>query len=110
VSTNVWPRTRVLGCGCPGEPEAPSRRSAVIFPAYPGQPSGAELARQAALGIRPRKDYVELARALDADFINPSYMAEQASRVGRELASRMGILAGEWYEAYAARMGRVGEP
>jgi glycosyltransferase involved in cell wall biosynthesis len=83
--------------------EAPDGRSAVIIPGYPGQPSGAELARQAALGTRPRRDYVEVARALDADIIDPCYMAEQASPVGRVLASRAGILAGELYEAYAAR-------
>jgi len=83
--------------------EAPNGRSAVIVPGYPGQPSGAELARQAALGARPRRDYVEVARALDADIIDPSYMAEQASPVGRVLAHRVSILAGELYEAYVAR-------
>jgi glycosyltransferase involved in cell wall biosynthesis len=103
MSTNVRPHTGVGGRGRWGAPEVPTRRSAVIVPGYLGQPSGAELARRAALGTRPRKDYVELARALDADIIDPSYMAEQASRAGRALASRMGILAGELYEAYAAR-------
>lgn len=78
-------------------------RSAVIVPGYPGQPSAAELARQAALGTRPRKDYVELARALDAEIIDASYMTEQASPIGRALANRAGFLIGELYEAFAAR-------
>ncbi len=84
-------------------PHPANGRGAVIVPGYRGQPSGAELARQAALGTRPRKDYVEVARALDADIIDPSYMAEQASPVGRALAIRAGILAGELYEAFAGR-------
>jgi glycosyltransferase involved in cell wall biosynthesis len=84
-------------------PEAPNGRSAIIVPGYPGQPSGAELARQAALGARPRKDYVELASVLDADIIDASYMREQASPIGRALAKRAGLLAGELYEAFAAR-------
>jgi glycosyltransferase involved in cell wall biosynthesis len=83
--------------------KTPNGRSAVIVPGYPGQPSGAELARQAALGTRPRKDYVEVARALDADVVDTSYMAEQASPAGRMLANRAGILVGELYEAYVAR-------
>jgi glycosyltransferase involved in cell wall biosynthesis len=81
----------------------PDGRSAVIVPGYPGQPSGAELARLAALGTRSRRNYVEVARRLDAEIIDPSYMAERASRVGRALANRAGILPGELYEAYAAR-------
>jgi glycosyltransferase involved in cell wall biosynthesis len=85
------------------EPEAANHRSAIIVPGYPGQPSGEELARQAALGNRPRKDYVELARVLDADIIDASYMADQASPVGRALADRAGLLAGVLYEAFAAR-------
>lgn len=87
-------------------PNVPNGRSAVIVPGYLSQPSGAELSRQAALGVRPRKDYVEVARALDADIIDPAYMAEQASAAGRALASRgnrVGILTGELYEAYVAR-------
>jgi glycosyltransferase involved in cell wall biosynthesis len=83
--------------------KVPNGRSAVIVPGYPGQPSGAELARQAALGTRPRKDYVEVARALDADIVDACYMAEQASPIGRVLANRVGILVGELYEAYVAR-------
>lgn len=91
----ISPRTRAW--------PPPNGRSAVIVPGYPGQPSGAELAREAALGTRPRKDYVEVARALDADIVDARYMAEQASPVGRMLANRAGILAGELYDAYVAR-------
>lgn len=90
-----------IGNGC--VPDIPNGRSAVIVPGGPGQPSGAELRRQAALGTRPRKDYVEVACALDADIIDAAYMAGQASAVGRALAQRAGVLAGELYEAYVAR-------
>ena len=106
--TNNRPRTGAVSRGHrrsrhEGGHEAPDGRSAVIVPGYPGQPSGAELARQAALGTRSRRNYVEVARRLDAEIIDPSYMAERASRVGRALANRAGILPGELYEAYAAR-------
>lgn len=84
-------------------PDVANGRSAVIVPGYPGQPSGAELSRQADLGTRPRKDYVEVARALDADIIDYAYMEEQASAVGRALANRAGNLVGELYESYVAR-------
>jgi len=84
-------------------PAPAEARSAVIVPGYPGQPSGAELARQAAAGTRPRKDYVEVARALDADILDPWYMTERASPVGRALANRAGVLIGELYEAFSAR-------
>ena len=84
-------------------PDIPNGRSAIIVPGFPGQPSGAELQRQAALGNRPRKDYVEVASALDADIIDPAYMAGEASAVGRALAKRAGVLAGELYEACVAR-------
>ena len=105
--TNSRPRTGAVSRGRRPRhkdiSEAPTGRSAVIVPGYPGQPSGAELARQAALGIRSRRNYVEVASALDAEIIDPSYMAERASRAGRVVANRAGILAGELYEAYAAR-------
>jgi glycosyltransferase involved in cell wall biosynthesis len=84
-------------------PAVRNGRSAIIVPGYPGQPSGAELRRLAVLGVRPRKDYVEAARALDADIIDSAYMAGQASAVGRALAKRAGVLAGELYEACVVR-------
>ena len=44
-----------------------NKRIAILPPAYPNMPRSADLARLAAAGERPRKDYVELARVLDAD-------------------------------------------
>jgi glycosyltransferase involved in cell wall biosynthesis len=80
-----------------------TRRSAVIVPGFWGQLSVAELQRLAAAGKRPRKDYVEVARELDADVIDPPFMREEASAVGRWVAVRGGILAGELYEAFVRR-------
>lgn len=83
--------------------KATTGRSVVMVPGYPGQPSAAELARQAALGTRPRVNYVEVARLVDADVMDAYYMAELASPIGRRLASRAGVLAGSLYEAYVIR-------
>jgi glycosyltransferase involved in cell wall biosynthesis len=96
-------RDRRTSAQVPAPEAAADGRSAIIVPGYPGQPSGAELARQAAAGTRPRKDYVELARALDADIVDASYMAERASPIGRAVTNRAGFLAGQLYEAFAAR-------
>lgn len=99
----VMDRGRRASAQVPAPEQAANGRSAIIVPGYPGQPSGAELARHAAAGTRPRKDYVELARALDADIIDASYMTAQASPIGRAMANRAGLLIGELYEAFAAR-------
>ena len=47
-----------------------SGRTAIIVTSTPDSPTCEELERQAAEGIRPRKDYVELAKLLDADVID----------------------------------------
>jgi hypothetical protein len=67
---------------------------------YPGQPSVAELARLAASGERPRKDYVELARAVDGVVIDHHYMAERALTPARAIAARAGLPNGKVAEAF----------
>src|SRR4051794_1943311 len=83
--------------------EKQKRGSAIVVTSYPGQPSCAEIERQASAGERPRKDYVELARVLDAVVIDNHYMAERATPVARMLAGRMGLPAGQVAEAYLRR-------
>jgi glycosyltransferase involved in cell wall biosynthesis len=79
------------------------RRSAVLAPNNPGQPGGPEIARLSALGRMPRRDYVEVARALDADVLDADFMLRAASPTGRAIARHRGVLAGVLYEAYAHR-------
>jgi glycosyltransferase involved in cell wall biosynthesis len=79
------------------------RRGAVLVAAYHGQPSSLRLAALAAEGKRPRKDYVELARALEADVIDFDYLTHCASPLGRAVTRRGGLLAGQLYEALANR-------
>ena len=66
----------------PRRPHEP-RRSLLLVAAYPGQPSAGELERRAAAGERPRKDYVEVARALDADVLDFDYMQRRATPIAR---------------------------
>jgi glycosyltransferase involved in cell wall biosynthesis len=80
-----------------------SHRTLILVQTYPGQPSCADLARQAAAGTRPRKDYVELARRLDADVVDSSYMRERAAPVARIVARRLGLSAGQVAEAFIRR-------
>ena len=72
----------------------------LLVAAYPGQPSVDELERRAAAGERPRKDYVEIARALDADVLDFDHMQHRASRPARLVASRAGVNAGQVLEAF----------
>jgi glycosyltransferase involved in cell wall biosynthesis len=94
-------------------------RSLVMIPAWPGQETCAELERQAAAGERPRSDYIELARALDADVMDMQYMTERASPLARVVAKRIGLPQAQVVEAFAkqkryehvvARADRLGLP
>lgn len=94
-------------------------RSLVIVPAWLGQATPAELGRQAAAGIRPRSDYVELARALDADIIDMHYLTERATGLSRALARPAGVVMAQIIEAFVrqhryehivARADRLGLP
>jgi glycosyltransferase involved in cell wall biosynthesis len=79
------------------------KRSLVVVPAWVGQQSCAEIEREVAAGERPRSDYVELARALDADVMDMQFMEERATRLGRTIRRRAGIWPGQVAEAFARR-------
>jgi len=78
-------------------------RTLILVTTYPGQPSCDELARQAEAGLRPRKDYVELARILGADVVDASYLRERATPLARIVAQRVGPAAGQVVEAFLRR-------
>jgi glycosyltransferase involved in cell wall biosynthesis len=78
-------------------------RSAILVTTHPGDPSCAEYARLAVLDQRPRKDYVELARRLDADVLDCRYMTTRASPLARLVARRAGMPAGQIVEAFVRR-------
>ena len=81
---------------------AASNRSAILVTSHPGQASVEQLEADAAAGRRPRKDYVELARALDADVIDHSFIAAHGHRLARTLAPRSFPVA-QVAEAFARR-------
>ncbi len=69
-------------------------RVAILVTTFPGQTSRAEIARQSAVGERPRKDYVELARVLDrvldgdagADVIDSEWLTTHGHLLARAIA------------------------
>jgi glycosyltransferase involved in cell wall biosynthesis len=75
-------------------------RTAFVIASAFGQPTCDELARQAAAGERPRKDYVELCRALDAELIDGPYMAERATVLARLLARHWRFPIGQVAEVF----------
>jgi glycosyltransferase involved in cell wall biosynthesis len=77
--------------------------SALIVRGWTGQPSVAQLEREAAAGERPRTPYVELAKALLADVIDSEFLAQKAHRASRAAARRMGIVEGQVLEAFLRR-------
>ncbi len=81
------------------------RRTAVFVTSFPDQPSVTELERLAAADARPRKDYIALARALDAEIVDTEYTARRAGRLARVLASRGrdGISLGQIAEGFFRR-------
>jgi glycosyltransferase involved in cell wall biosynthesis len=81
----------------------PAARTAILVTTHPGDPSCAEYARLAARDLQPRKDYVELARRLDADVLDSHYMAAHASPLARLVARRAGMPAGQVVEAFLRR-------
>lgn len=82
-------------------PSAPAR-SAILVTSRPGQPTCSDLERQAAAGERPRRDYVELARRLDADVIDAEWMALRAAPLARRVA-RVDMAAGQIVEGFLRR-------
>lgn len=77
--------------------------SALLVVSYPGEPSSEELERLAMEGSRPRKDYVEVARALGADIIDAHYMTHRASPLARFAAGRIGMPVGQVVEGFLKR-------
>src|SRR5690349_14759307 len=82
----------------PGLKRPVTGRSAIMVSAWAGQPTVDELEREAAAGLRPRKDYVEIARRLEADVIDGQYMADRARPFARRIASRIGMEQGQVLE------------
>jgi glycosyltransferase involved in cell wall biosynthesis len=80
-------------------------RTLIMVPAWNGQETLAELDRQAVAGARPRVDYVELARVLDADVLDMPYMTHRAGRLARAVARWAGIVPAQIVEAFL-RQGR----
>jgi glycosyltransferase involved in cell wall biosynthesis len=62
-------------------------RTAIVVTAWRGQPHRRELELAAARGERPRVDYVELARRLDADVVDAAYQTSSTGRAARALAT-----------------------
>ncbi len=82
-------------------------RNLVMVPAWPGQLTCGELTRLARTGERPRTDYVELARALDADVLDMEFLNTRATGVARRLARHVGTPTAQVAEAFLRR-GRYG--
>jgi glycosyltransferase involved in cell wall biosynthesis len=80
-------------------------RCLVMVPAWRGQQTRAQLERQVESGERPRSDYVELARAINADIMDMQYMTERATPVARTVAKRFGVVPAQLVEAFL-RQGR----
>jgi glycosyltransferase involved in cell wall biosynthesis len=71
----------------------------MLIGSFPGQPTCAELQRQAAAGERPRKDYVELARALGAEVVDDSYLNKKSAPLVRIIERVVGRPAAQVVEA-----------
>lgn len=67
------------------------------------QPTLDALEREAAAGVRPRKDYVELTKLLGADVIDAEYMHRRATVAARLVRRVAGMAAGQVTEAFLRR-------
>src|SRR5437762_18843 len=94
-------------------------RSLIMVPAWKGQQTTGELDREAAAGLRPRTDYVELAKAIDADVMDMRYLTECATPAGRLVNRLAGPVPAQVVEGFArqrryghvvARADRLGLP
>jgi glycosyltransferase involved in cell wall biosynthesis len=77
--------------------------TAILVTSHPGQASTEELERLAAIGERPRKDYVELARLLGADVIDGHHIEAQGTWLSKLLVKYAGLPAGQVCEAFLRR-------
>lgn len=78
-------------------------RTAIILTGTPDSPTCAELERLAAAGVRPRKDYVELAKLLDADVIDRHWMDARARRLSSLARPLAGLPAAQVVEGFLRR-------
>jgi glycosyltransferase involved in cell wall biosynthesis len=78
-------------------------RNLIMVPAWPGQQTCAQLTHLAAAGERPRTDYVELARALQADVMDMEYLEQRASPAVHVLVRRVGTAPAQVAEAFLRR-------
>lgn len=78
------------------------QRAAILVTSYPGDATVDELERAAAEGRRPRKDYVELAKLLDAEVVDIHHLEQRAVPAARA-AARAGVWAGQVVEAFVRR-------
>lgn len=83
--------------------DSDERESAIIVRGWAGQPSPAELTRLAETGDRPKTPYVELARAIDADVIDATYLAHNGHAVSRRVGRRVGLVDGQVVETFLRR-------
>jgi glycosyltransferase involved in cell wall biosynthesis len=82
-------------------------RTAIVVSSALGGIRRQELERKAALGERPRKDYVELARLLDADIIDGEHMAEASGALSRLIAAKAHFRGGQISEIALQRRYRT---
>ncbi len=81
----------------------PAATTAILVTSHPGQKTLQELERLALAGERPRKDYVQLAKLVDGEIIDMSYMTERAGASARLVTRLLGIPAGQVTEAFLRR-------
>lgn len=75
----------------------------MVVRGWAGQPTPTELERLAEIGERPRTPYVEVARALDADVIDASFLADHGSTLARAAGRRLNLVEGQVLTAFAGR-------
>lgn len=83
--------------------DSAEHRGLIVVTSHRGQPSCDELARLAAAGLRPRKDYVELARLLGADVLDWEYTTERAAAFSRRCSMSLGFPIGQVVESLRVR-------
>ena len=71
----------------------------ILVTSWPGQRRVEQLEREALEGLRPRTDYVEVARRLGADVMDANYMAARSTRSARIAAQLGGLAQGQIVEA-----------
>ena len=78
-------------------------RNLVVVPAWPGQLTCDELTNLALEGERPRTDYVELARVLDADVMDMEFLDTRATALARGLGRVAGTPTAQVAETFLRR-------